>query len=216
MDEETKLSIQKLKEATQKSKCTLCGAESYGKGCIYSPRGIHLHIDDNTRCSWCGSKTIYGKGCIYSPTGLHGFGANLFTSMISETFISAWFLKKLKTPFIEYKAYEKGLINENGTLIKKPVTKDEKRSYNIVDSFIFKLKRFLGEKIDLINENLFLEATNNTINENVSVEDFEKELKLKRKLDLLAKDFNSTIIEARINNLPEETIEKIILESFLK
>lgn len=216
MNDEIKESIQRLTEATKKSKCSLCGGESYGRGCIYGARGIHLHLDDPTKCSWCGSKNIYGKGCIHSPTGYHGFGSNLYTSMIPESFITAWFIKKLKTPFIETKAFENGIINENGVLIKKPKTDAEKKSYSIIDSFIFKIKRFLGEKIDFINESIFLEMSNKTLNENYSVDLYEKELKLKSKLDFLAKEFNFELQNARENNLSEEIIEKCVLESFSK
>jgi hypothetical protein len=108
------------------------------------------------------------------------------------------------------------LINEKGVLIKKPENEDEKKCYTILDSFIFKIKRFLGEKLDLINDSLLLEANNKCISENYSVEIYEKELKLKNKLDFLAKEFNYEIQKARTDDLPEEIIEKCILESFSK
>lgn len=215
MDKETENLVQRITEASKKSKCALCGSEAYGRGCIYSATGLHLHIDDPSRCSWRGSRTLHGRGCIYSPTGLHGFGANLYTSMVAESFITSFFLKKLKTSFVDTPAFEKGLINESGKLIKKPKTPDEKSAYTMLDSFVFKLKRFLGDKLDLIKEHLLFEASKQILDENVPVEEFEKELTLKRKLDNISKEFYGAISEAKDDNVSDAVIQKVILESFL-
>lgn len=216
MDTDTRNAILKLTEAAKKSKCNACGSEAYGKGCIYGARGIHLHLDDPTRCSWCGSKTIYGKGCIYSPTGYHGIGANLYTNMPTEAFITSYLIKKLKTSFVDTKAFEMGLISENGTLVRKPQTPEEKAAYTVLDSFVFKIKKFLGAKLDLINETTYFELSKKAINENSSVEEYEKELHLKRKLDNISKQFKDVISEARDNNISEAVIEKTIVDTFTK
>lgn len=215
MNKEISDMINLIKENTKKSRCSLCNSEAYGKGCIYSARGIHLHMDDPKRCGWCGSQNIVGKGCIFSPTGFHGVGANLYTSMIAETFITSFFIKKLKTPFIETKAFELGLITQKGELVKKPSSKDEKNAYTFIESFIFKLKRYLGEKIDLINDFMYLEASKSTLNESLSVEEFEKELVLKKKLENVSREFYDIIAEAEKQNISSAVIEKNILESFL-
>ncbi len=214
MDIEIQQALKRINEAVKRSKCSICGSEAYGRGCIYGPGGRHLHLDDLTRCSWCGSKTISGRGCIYSPTGYHGIGSNLYTNMPTESFITSYFLKKLKTPFSDTKAYETGVINESGQLIKKPETDEEKASYTPFDSFIFKIKRLLKEKIDFINDSLFLEMVNNSISENSTIEVFEEELKLKRKLETIAKEFYSNIEEARDKKISEAVIDKIVLETF--
>lgn len=216
MDNETKQLVGRITEATKKSKCSACGLEAYGKGCIYGPRGIHLHLDDPTRCGWCGSKTLVGRGCIYSPTGYHSIGANLYTNMPMEAFMTAYFLKRLKTPFTDTPAFNRGIVNEAGIMVKKPVTEDEKNAYSIFDSFIFKLKRFLGNKLDLVNESTYLELSKNAINENCSVEQFEKELQLKRKLDNISREFYETISDARKNNISEAVIDKAVLEAYAK
>lgn len=215
MDKEDTALLNRLNEATRRSKCSMCGSESYGKGCIYNARGIHLHMDDPTRCGWCGSQTIYGRGCIYSPTGVHGIGANLYTSMVAEAFITSYLLKKLKTSYVDTKAFDMGVINESGQLIRKPITPEEKAAYTILDSFIFKIKRFLGEKLELISESLYLDAARQTLQEKTSVENYEKELTLKRKLSNISRQFYDTIKSARDDNISEPIIEKTILESFL-
>jgi len=68
---------------SQLSRCVFCSSTSYGKGCKYSPSGIHFHPDDPKKCSFCGS-TAYGRGCKYNPSGnmhIHGIAYN---SMLKE------------------------------------------------------------------------------------------------------------------------------------
>ena len=52
-------------------------------------------------------------------------------------------LKRLTTPFNETKAFELGLIDKDGKLLKKPKTTDEKKAYTYFDRFIFNMKRLL-------------------------------------------------------------------------
>jgi hypothetical protein len=52
-------------------------------------------------------------------------------------------LKRLTTPFDETKAFELGLIDKDGKLLKKPKTTDEKKAYTYFDRFIFNMKRLL-------------------------------------------------------------------------
>ncbi len=215
MDKDSKNLITLLNESIKKSVCSMCGAEAYGKGCIYNARGLHLHMDDPKKCGWCGSSTIVGPGCVYSPTGYHGVGANLYTSMVAECFVTSYLLKKLTTPFSETKAYDCGIISEEGNLIKKPISKEEKNSYTFLDSFIFKIKRYLGNKLDLIKESIYFEASKHAINEKSSVDDFENEIKLKKKLNIVSREFYDIISEAEKANIPTTVIEKSIIECFL-
>jgi hypothetical protein len=204
-----------IKESTHISKCSICKQAAYGKGCIWSPyKGIHLHLDDATKCSWCGSKNIIGKGCIYSPTGLHGIGANLYTQMTAESFFVGILMKRLSIPFNETKAYETGVINENGNRIKTPSTEQEKSSYTILDSFIFKLKKLLGVKLDMLNEDIYFNLSKDASKVNLTVEQYEKELELKRNLANASVNFYQAIEEAKKANLPQIIIDKLIVEEF--
>ena len=216
MDNETKNLVDLITEASKQSKCSACGSSSYGKGCKYGPNGLHLHLDDPVRCSWCGSKTLYGKGCPYSPTGYHGMGSNLYTNMPTESFITSFLLKGLKTPFIETMAYKNGIIDEHGTTIRKPQTLNEKNSFTVLNAFMFKIKKFLGNKLDLVNETLYLDLSKQAINEKCSVEEYEKELLIKRKMENIARQFSEVVAEARNSSVSEAVIEKTILESFGK
>jgi len=53
------------------------------------------------------------------------------------------FIKAISTPFDETKAFELGIINEKGKLLKKPRTKAEKDAYDHFDRFTFNIKRIL-------------------------------------------------------------------------
>ena len=58
------------------------------------------------------------------------------------------FLKKLVTPFEKTKAFELGIIDEKGKILKKRrdlETKDEKAAYNLSDTLVWNLKKILGK-----------------------------------------------------------------------
>ena len=54
------------------------------------------------------------------------------------------FIKAISTPFDETKAFELGIIDKKGKLLKKPKTKAEKDAYDHFDRFTFNIKRILG------------------------------------------------------------------------
>ena len=62
---------------------------------------------------------------------------------VADTYMIYQVLKRLTTPFDETKAFELGLIDKNGKLLKKAKTSDEKNAYTYFDRFIFNLKRLL-------------------------------------------------------------------------
>ena len=62
---------------------------------------------------------------------------------VADTYMIYQVLKRLTTPFDETKAFELGLIDKDGKLLKKAKTKDEKNAYTYFDRFIFNLKRLL-------------------------------------------------------------------------
>ena len=53
------------------------------------------------------------------------------------------FIKAISTPFDETKAFELGIIDDKGKLIKKPKSKQEKDAYDHFDRFTFNIKRIL-------------------------------------------------------------------------
>ncbi len=53
------------------------------------------------------------------------------------------FIKAIATPFDETKAFELGIVDKKGKLLKKPKTKAEKDAYDHFDRFTFNIKRIL-------------------------------------------------------------------------
>ena len=54
------------------------------------------------------------------------------------------FIKAISTPFDETKAFELGIVDKKGKLLKKPKTKEEKDAYDHFDRFTFNIKRILA------------------------------------------------------------------------
>ena len=63
-----------------------------------------------------------------------------------DLYIIYQLLKRLTTPFDETEAYALGLIDERGKKLRSPKTPEEKDAYDLVDRFVFNIKR-LVEKI---------------------------------------------------------------------
>lgn len=69
--------------------------------------------------------------------------------MIVDLFLVYQFIKRLATPFNEWKAYELGIIDENGNQLKKIKelrTREEKQAFGRFDLLISKLKKLI-EKV---------------------------------------------------------------------
>lgn len=200
--------------STKPSKCVFCGSASYGKNCPWSHfvTKIHLHTDDSTKCSFCGSSTKIGPGCPFSPTGKHMVGANFFTGLAAESFIQAYMMNKLSEPISVSRAFKLGLIDARGNVVKKPDTLEEHMAFTAIDSYLIKLKTLLGNRVDLLNNEVYLEAC--AKNAQVPIELYEKEVRLKNMMKVIVKHFNEVINEAAEHSLPLPLIEKIILEAF--
>ncbi len=67
------------------------------------------------------------------------------------------FLKKLMTPIIKTSAYKLGLVDNLGRVIKKP-DKNEESSLTLLDKFIFKIKRLLGNRLTNLHAFLYLQT----------------------------------------------------------
>ena len=58
------------------------------------------------------------------------------------------FLKKLVTPFYKTKAFELGIIDEKGKILKRRrdlETSEEKDAYNLSDTLIWNIKKLMGK-----------------------------------------------------------------------
>lgn len=199
------------KPSKPRSRCLYCGSTNRGKGCRYGPHQTHFHAGDETRCSYCGSPD-YGRGCKVNPTGdlhLHGvnFGENFKKDM--QNFIDNEFLlRELKRDFRDFKAYKMKLIDENGNKIKNPLTEEEHSAYSPLTKTIFRLKKFLGPKIEL------LEAQQNinkkSVENNVSLEKYKKIVEYRERLEDTVNEMYKIINEACQDGFSVEEVKKLI------
>ena len=70
-------------------------------------------------------------------------------STIGNIYFVYQFLKKLVTPFEKTKAFELGIIDEKGKILKRRrdlKTKDEKEAYTLSDTLIWNIKKLLQEQ----------------------------------------------------------------------
>jgi hypothetical protein len=142
---------------TSISRCMYCNSTSYGKGCRYAPKGVHFHPDDAKRCSYCGSVS-FGRGCRLNPfSDIHLHGID-YDKMFNESFKNKFLTHQLNKQITEFEAYKLKIINETGDKIKEPVTEQEKAAYSAETKTILKIKKYLGSKIDLINQTAILES----------------------------------------------------------
>ncbi len=78
-------------------------------------------------------------------------------------------VQKLLTRVSKTDAYRLGLIDNNGKVIKNPETQEEKDSLGMLDKFIFKLKRMLGPKINVLSNFLYVNSLDNDITKYLTV-----------------------------------------------
>lgn len=200
---------------TAKSNCVYCGLPSYGKGCRFAPKSIHVHATPS-RCMYCGLESI-GKGCRFAPTGIHvRFGDYTFTQNehINHGLLTGYFLKRLSDSIETYDAYKLGLINKRGELIKDPYTEQEKNACSLIEMMLINLKSNFKTEIDItINERLL----NQSINQSNEFDPtkYNHELNFKQDIENIAKQFYNCI-ESYKSKLTSEEIDQYIIESFVK
>jgi hypothetical protein len=125
-------------------------------------------------------------------------------------------IKKLVTPVEATDAFQKGLIDKTGRIIKMPETDEENSALTTLDKFIFKLKRLLGAKISQLNNFMYLHTVNSGLHRNLfvrgNVENRAEIKRVKKGLDRLGEELDMSvdkIIKLYANNLLEETDNEI-------
>ena len=66
-------------------------------------------------------------------------------SRTADIFYAFKFLKTLVTPWEKTKAFELGLIDDNGKVLKKPKTDEEKSAYTVFNRLVFNIKRLMSK-----------------------------------------------------------------------
>jgi hypothetical protein len=188
------------------TRCVFCGSPAYGKGCRYGPQGHHFHPDDPKKCSWCGSPA-FGPGCRLNPNGknhVHGIDYN---TMIKENIKNTFMLRELNKEFTGFEAYKLGIINANGDKIKEPVNEQEKAAYSPETKTILKIKKYLGPKLDLINQTAILESA---FKLNYNKENHKKVLEFEQKINEIIAELHKTTDEALKEGLSLEQVQSLL------
>jgi hypothetical protein len=207
----------------KKPNCIYCGLPLRGKGCAYSTHKIHVVLEPG-KCIYCGLP-LRGKGCAYSPTKVHvqssEFGLLQAESM-KEQFIMKYIMEKLKEPVTKSQAYKLGIINEQGKQIRDLVSEQDHAAWSPLTQYIFRLKRIFGEKLDILNSELFLENANKllfleeNIDENWDAEKYiektERTEKLSSDLENLLEQYYNRLKQAEKEGFSLEQIENIVLK----
>lgn len=188
------------------SRCIFCGSTNYGKGCRYGPKGYHFHPNDSTKCAWCGS-TNYGKGCRLNPNGVEHVHGVEYNTMIKETLKNKFLLTVLNQNYTEFEAYKLGIINTNGDKIKEPVTEQEQAAYSPETKTILKIKKYLGPKLDLINQTAILESASKL---NYNKDNHKKVLEYEQKINDIISDLFKTTHEALNKGLSIEQVQALL------
>lgn len=188
------------------SRCMYCNSTSYGKGCKYAPKGIHFHPDDPKKCSYCGS-TSYGRGCRLNPfSDIHLHGVD-YNKMFNESFKNRFLLSALNKEYKDFEAYKLGIINENGDKIKEPVTEQEQAAYSPETKTILKIKKYLGPKLDLINQTAILESASKL---NYNKDNHKKVLHYEQKINDIIAELHKTTEEALKEGLSIEQVQALL------
>lgn len=188
------------------SRCMYCNSTSYGKGCKYAPKGIHFHPEDPKKCSYCGS-TSYGRGCRLNPFSdihLHGIDYN---KMFNESLKNKFLTQQLNKNFTDFEAYKLGVINEKGDKIKEPVTEQELAAYSSETKTIIKIKKYLGSKLDLINQTAILE---NASKIGYNKENHKTFLEYEQKIDNIFAQLHETTDNAIRDGLTLEQVQALL------
>jgi hypothetical protein len=188
------------------SRCLYCNSTSYGKGCRFAPKGVHFHPQDPKKCSYCGS-TSYGKGCKLNPFSdihLHGIDYN---KMFNESMKNKFLLSTLNKDYKEFEAYKLGIINSNGDKIKEPVTEQEQAAYSPETKTILKVKKYLGSKLDLINQTAILESASKL---NYNKENHKTVLRYEEKINNIIAELYETAEEALKEGLSIEQVQALL------
>lgn len=111
------------------------------------------------------------------------------SGFITNAFLSYKLIELLSTDFKKWEAYDLGIIDENGKLLKKPLSKEERDSYSMFHKIIRKLKvimnKFIGPSrlsamlatLYLVKESAGTDIVNTLINELKKIDaDFGKYL----------------------------------------
>jgi len=128
-----------------------------------------------------------------------------------DNIISYILIKKLVTPIVKTKAYQLGLVNSAGRVMKNPESEEERHALTVLDRLIFKLKRLLGSKLINLNSFLYLSTLKNDFYNKIvvkgSIDQRAEIIRIKKDIQRLAEKYDmndqqlmDTLIVEKIQN----------------
>jgi hypothetical protein len=124
-------------------------------------------------------------------------------------------LKKLMTPISKSKAFQLGLVDVSGRLIKKPSNEKEEAALTLFDKLIFKIKRLLRSKLTQLHSFLYLQTLGseqgfyNKLVVKGSVESRAEIQRIKKDLDKVAENHNYSTNELLTILIHEDLQNKV-------
>ena len=200
------------------TKCIACGSVAYGPSCPFSVHKRHFHANNAKTCCWCGSSAL-GPGCPFNPFGHNHIRGVDFNQMMGDSvengIVLGYLMKNLSAPYTESRAYALKLIDENGTILRKPETDEEKAAFTILDEYTLTIKKLLGNKIDLVNSMASMKIQESMTMDNYKII-VESKLNYAEEFKKLGEAFNQLAQNAVLQGLSVPAVEKLIVDSIFK
>ena len=127
--------------------------------------------------------------------------------MFNESIKNKFLLSTLNKDYKEFEAYKLGIINSNGDKIKEPVTEQEQAAYSPETKTILKVKKYLGSKLDLINQTAILESASKL---NYNKENHKTVLHYEEKINNIIAELYETAEEALKEGLSIEQVQALL------
>ena len=141
----------------------------------------------------------------------------------NNSLIFGYLVEKLNQPITDTRAYQLGVIDEDGIQIKNPSTYMEQLSFTPIDRLVCRLKRSFGDRLGTINLDMLIESAysfdkeDGIFSEKVSVEQYSEitdyEETFKKSLAQFHDSYYNLLREANENNISTTRIETLIIET---
>ena len=126
-----------------------------------------------------------------------------------DSILSYILIKSIMTNPMSTKAYDLGLIDEKGNIIKEPETEDEQDALTVLDKIGFKIRRMLGSRISELSSFAYIKSIPGKYQDLLSTNSVEKKAMVKR----VTKDIENL---SENHKMPFDEIVKIYLNESLK
>lgn len=126
-----------------------------------------------------------------------------------DSILSYILIKSIMTNPMSTKAYDLGLIDEKGNIIKEPETEDEQDALTVLDKIGFKIRRMLGSRISELSSFAYIKSIPGKYQDLLSTNSVEKKAMVKR----VTKDIENL---SENHKMPFDEIVKIYLTESLK